>query len=118
MNRTDALYLSTDPQLDVADTLLATASQAKPLGAGESYTATLNYTIPPMEDGVYYLILSLDDEWKVLEKHRLNNEYAQATQVFVPALQDGVSRTGSFPSGQRARYYRIDAPGERAWFSH
>ena len=108
---TDAIYLSRDPDLDTGDTHLAFVQVAHELGAGETYQGTMTVTLPPtMEEGAYYLILSVDDEWEVLERHQLNNEFAVATDVAIPLLEEGIGHTASFAAGRVSHHYRINAP--------
>ena len=72
---TDAIYLSRDTYLDAQDTLLSSVTVSPTLDVGASYDGSITITLPAVEDGAYYLILSVDDAWQVVEWHQLNNEY-------------------------------------------
>ena len=58
-NFSDIVYFSTDATYDLGDTLLANASfpDVTPLDPSESYSRSLNVTIPRVAAGVYYLII-------------------------------------------------------------
>jgi RHS repeat-associated protein len=106
----DALYLSRDAYLDVNDQLLVSAAVSNNVAVGCSYTNTLTATLPAVEEGAHYLILSVDDEWEVLETHQLNNEFAVATDVVIPRLTNAVPFAGSFTGNSDEQYFRIDVP--------
>ena len=57
-----------------------------------------------------YLIVSVDDQWQVLEQHQLNNEYAAETDLQVPLLTDGVPVTTRFAGSGAAHLYQMDVP--------
>ncbi len=113
---TDAMYLSKDPYLDTDDTRLGSVGVAENLAAGATYQGAMTVTLPAIEEGAYHLILSVDDEWEVLERHQLNNEFAVATDLVIPRLADGVSASGKFAASGDARYYRIDVPSGQNLF--
>jgi RHS repeat-associated protein len=106
----DALYLSRDQYLDVGDTLLASGSVSQNVPAGGSYSNSMTVSLPTLEEGAYYLLLSVDDQWQVLERHQLNNEFTVATDVVIPQLTDGVPIASRFVADGDAHYYRIDVP--------
>jgi RHS repeat-associated protein len=107
----DAIYLSRDAFPDVEDTRLATVPTTRNLAVGASYHGTLQFTMPAVEEGTYHLILVVNDEWTLLERHRLNNEYAHPITAQVPALMQGTAFAASHGSGQVEQYYRIAASG-------
>jgi RHS repeat-associated protein len=104
----DALYLSTDKYLDIKDTLLARVSVTQDLGIGNVYDGTISFTFPAVEEGAYYLILSINDDWQVIELRRMNNEHAAAANGLVPALISGESQNVAFSDRSLTHYYRID----------
>jgi RHS repeat-associated protein len=55
-------------------------------------------------------LLSVNDEWQVLERHRLNNEFAVTTDLVIPRLTNAVSFGGSFAANGDEQYFRIDVP--------
>ncbi len=106
---TDALYLSADPFLDASDTVLGSVSVAKDLVAGASYQNTMNITLPVFEEGAWYAILSVNDDWDLLEQHRLNNERAASVNVRIPELENGVSQVVDYAAGPVEQYFRMTA---------
>jgi RHS repeat-associated protein len=112
----DALYLSRDPYLDVNDRLLVSTPLSTAVGVGGTYANSLIATIPVVGEGAYYLLLSVDDRWEVLERHQLNNEFAVATDLVIPLLAEGVSSPGRFTASGDARYYRMDVPSGQNLF--
>lgn len=106
----DALYLSRDAYLDVNDRLLISATVSNNVAIGGAYTNTLTVTLPTVEEGAYYLLLSVNDEWQVLERHRLNNEFAVVTDLVIPRLTNAVPFAGAFTGNGDEQYFRIDVP--------
>jgi YD repeat-containing protein len=104
----DALYLSRDAYLDVNDRLLVSAPVSNNVGVVDSYTNMLTVTIPTVEEGAYYLLLSVNDEWQFLERHRLNNEFAVATDLVIPRLTNAVPFAATFTGNGDEHYFRID----------
>lgn len=70
----DAVYLSEDHYLDLTDTLLNTDEITGDLPVDGFYDGAITVTFDPSEEGACCLILSIDDEWEILELHQLNNE--------------------------------------------
>jgi len=104
----DTLYLSRDGRLDVNDRLLASTVVSEVVAPGGSYTNTLTFTLPLVGEGAYYLLLSANDEWDFLERHRLNNEFPVPTGVAIPQLTNAVPSSGTFTGSGDEHYYRID----------
>ena len=80
---TDRVYLSSDPVLDTEDILLGSVDQNRSLAVGESYSDSVSVTLPPVEQGPQYLLLSANDEWNLVELRRLNNERSKSVTVLV-----------------------------------
>jgi len=108
----DAIYLSADPYLDSRDLLLVTSDPISvTLNPQERFDGSLEVVVPSgIAEGAYYLVLSVDDQWQVLERHQLNNESSQATGAGIPALTDGVAVGARLTPGAHAHYYRIEVP--------
>lgn len=106
----DALYLSRDDHLDTGDLPLTSGVVSDEVPPGGFYTNTLPVSIPPLDPGAWRLLLSVNDEWQVLERHRLNNELAVSTDFFIPILSNGMPYAGTLTSAGEARYFRIDVP--------
>jgi RHS repeat-associated protein len=106
----DALYLSSDPYLDTEDRLLVSATVSNNLAVGGSYTNTLTVTLSSLAEGAYYLLLSVNDEWQFLERHRMNNEFAVPTYLVIPRLTNAVPFVGTFSGNGDEHIYRIDVP--------
>jgi len=106
---TDRIYLSDDATLDATDLQLGGVAISKTLASGESYQGSLPVTLPPVEEGARHLILSINDDWNVLELHRLNNEKAASVNVLVPKLQVGQVFNGSHGEGRTEQYFSMEA---------
>jgi len=106
----DALYVSSDPYLDGRDTLLERVLVSEDLASQEFYEGALDATIDADAVGAFYLILSVDDQWEVLERHQLNNEASEEMDITVPELSDGEAVSGSFSPESRVYYYQAEVP--------
>ncbi len=104
----DAIYLSRDAFLDANDRLLLSAQVSNNVAIGGTYTGTLAVTIPTVEEGAWHLVFSVDDEWQILEHRQLNNEFAVATDLFIPRLTNAAPFSSSFSAAGDEKYYRID----------
>lgn len=106
----DALYLSRDPYLDASDTRLATRAMSQSLAVSAAYDGEFTTTVTEQQlgAGVNYLIVSVDDNWQILERHQLNNEEAIETDAAVPELVSGQATSGTFDGSGAGRYYRFD----------
>ncbi|MBP1464672.1 hypothetical protein EYB53_003010 [Candidatus Chloroploca sp. M-50] len=108
----DAVYLSTDAQLDRTDQLLGAVASNRTLAPGASYEQTILVTLPTLEEGSYNLIVVVNDTWQVLELRRLNNEQATLITAQVPVLQAGVDQVSSYTTGRVEHFYRLNATGD------
>ncbi len=110
ISRVDALYLSRDGFLDSGDHLLGTRDISQGVAVGQTYAGSFSVALPEhlLASGVNYLIVSLDDEWDILERRQLNNEQALLTTDAIPVLTDGETRPGTFASSGTGHYYQID----------
>jgi subtilase family serine protease len=84
----DTIYLSSDATLDTAtDTPLGTIARSNPLGAGLSYNATANVTLPSCISGNYYLFVFTDSRKQIFEYDpKINaeaNNFSQARQITI-----------------------------------
>ena len=104
----DTLYLSRDDHLDVNDRVLGSAVVSEVVAPGGSYTNRLTVTLPVVGEGAYYLLLSANDEWEFLERHRLNNEFPVPTGVAIPQLTNSVPVSGTFTGSGDEHYFRVD----------
>ncbi|MFH0730526.1 MAG: right-handed parallel beta-helix repeat-containing protein [Pseudomonadota bacterium] len=107
----DALYFSDDPYLDASDQPLGTINVESTVSAGASYQNAIDITLPVVEEGAQYLLLSLNDEWRFVERHRLNNEHASAVTVSIPNLVNDEGHAGNHGIGRVEQYYRMTAAG-------
>lgn len=81
----DSVYLSADQTLDDSDTLLDFVAPFAPqLAPFQTYTGELNVTIPHVEAGTWYLIVSVDDDQLVDETSENDNVLATAITVTWP----------------------------------
>jgi RHS repeat-associated protein len=109
----DAVYLSDDANLDVLDTRLTAVSVNRTVAVGDSYQNSITVTLPAVEEKAYYLILVANEEWQLLERSRLNNEYAAPFTAQIPALTEGVAFAASYDAGRVEQYYRMTATSGR-----
>ena len=108
---TDALYLSQKNYLDrTAQLLMATNMTGIALVPGQHYDKVMSFNMPNVAEGVYYLILSVNDNWDLLEKHRLNNEEAVLTTALIPSLTNNMNYASAFTQNGESQIYRIDVP--------
>jgi RHS repeat-associated protein len=105
----DALYLSQDPYLDAGDILLGSVPVAADVAVGASYQNSMKVMLPAVSEGAWHVILSVNDEWAFLEKHRLNNEKAVSVNLQIPALEDGVGRVVDYEAGDVAQVFSMAA---------
>ncbi|WP_240695693.1 RHS repeat-associated core domain-containing protein, partial [Candidatus Chloroploca sp. Khr17] len=107
----DAVYLSTDANLDRTDQQLGSVASNRTLAPGASYEQTMLVTLPTLDEGTYNLIVVVNDTWQVLELRRLNNEQATLITAQVPALQAGVDQVSTYTTGRVEHFYRLNATG-------
>ncbi len=103
----DSIYLSTDTVLDVFDVLLGDVAVAINLSPDDAYTNSIPFVVPNLGEGTAYLILSVNDQWDELELHRMNNEYAVATDALIPHLTVGESLNSRFSRDDSYSYYKL-----------
>ena len=103
----DAIYLSEDSYLNTTDIRFGEVAVDNTLAPGESYQDTITGFLPAVDEGMYHLILSVNDTWQVVERHRLNNEEAESVAVQIPELASGISFPATYEAGQVQQYYRI-----------
>lgn len=108
---TDRVYLSGDDIFDATDIPLSSKEIERVLGPGETYGESLVLTLPAVVEGAHYLIISANDDWDLVELHRLNNERPESVNVLVPQLQDGVAFVGSHGLGSTEQYFRVASVG-------
>jgi subtilase family serine protease len=78
----DTIYLSSDATLDTAtDTPLGTIARGNLLGAGLSYDATANVTLPSCISGNYYLFVFTDSRKQIFEYDPTLNAEANNTST-------------------------------------
>jgi|GEM_PF-1141395 len=104
----DALYVSTTTNLDSSATLLASITNTTRLNSGGVYTNKFKFTVPALDEGQYFLISSIDDNYKILEKHKLNNEMTVQIDATTPVLTNGGNCTSSFSSTGEEQIYKIE----------
>jgi subtilase family serine protease len=108
---TDAVYLSTDSNWDINDTLVGRVGHDGPVAPGETYTGDLTAALPAVNPGQYHVIVRTDVRNNVRESDETNNTTAStgATTVDVPELQLGVPFSTTLQTGQE-RYHKVNAP--------
>ncbi|NBD38449.1 MAG: hypothetical protein GVY10_07770 [Verrucomicrobia bacterium] len=111
---TDRLYLSADAHLDRTDQQLTESVRTRALAAEEFAEMPIALTLPPLVEGDRFLLLSVDDDWDILDLHRLNNHAGAEVTVSVPALADGIVMEGMHGIGRVEKYYKFTATPEMA----
>ncbi len=109
----DSIYLSNDPYLDSMDMMLNSTIVSKNISKNGGYAWFLNITIPPLVEGPYYLIMSANDEWSFVERHRLNNEKEVTFNIAIPELKEGIEHNSEYPIGTLDQYYMIKLPSSK-----
>lgn len=81
---TDAVYLSLDPFLNTgADALLGERAHSGALDAGDGYTQSFSFTVPPVPSGAYYVLVFTDNRNVVYELNNVNNVAASDSTLEV-----------------------------------
>lgn len=106
----DGIYISGQPILDASAIPVAFVTRSNALTAGGSYSNSVQFAMPNLHEGKYYLLVSVDDQAQVLEWHKLNNEMAVQITAMTPQLTNGVGFNSEFTSAGEEHYYRIDVP--------
>jgi hypothetical protein len=104
----DAVYLSTKDILDSSATLLASLTVSNNLGAGGAYSNTVQFTVPSLAEGQYYLLASVDDQGQILERHKLNNVLSVQVLAMIPVFSNGVPFASQFSSTGDQQVYQIN----------
>lgn len=107
----DALFLSRDAYLDAGDLLLNTMEVTEDLAAGATCQKVMDATLPAAYAGGCHLLLVVNHQWEILERHRLNNEHARQITDLVPALTAGADLSVPYGAGRVEHYFRLTAPG-------
>src|SRR5262249_39621737 len=92
----DRVYLSTDPSLHFDNFMLAESTTASILRKGDSYTKTVNVTLPyGLEERDYYILVFTDSNIRgrivqsTIERHDLDFEFGiDRIMARVPEFQD------------------------------
>ncbi len=106
---TDAVYLSRNGVLDSSATRLGQVPVSHALAAGEVYHGSMPVVLPPViRESLFSLIVSVDTEWDLLDRRRLNNE--RAMDITIPLLEQGVGQAAPHPFDRFSHYYRIHVP--------
>jgi YD repeat-containing protein len=111
----DAVYLSADAIWDITDVLVGRSQFNRVLAPGESYTGTLDATLPAALPGPYRLIVRPDIYNQIYEaENEGNNATASADTInlTVEALQLGVPLQTTLTTGQSRLYQITVAQGQ------
>lgn len=77
----EAVYFSTDDQLDAGDTLLGSFGNDGSLPAGDPIDISLSVNLPDVSDGDYWLFAVSDDQDDVFEVDEANNSVSVQIQI-------------------------------------
>lgn len=105
----DALFLSRDTYLDTGDLLLNSTVTTQHLAVGQSCQSVMIATLPTAYAGGCHLILAVNDQWEVLELHRLNNEHVTQVTDLAPLLVAGTNTSVPYGAGRVEHYFRMTA---------
>jgi len=83
---TDQIYLPTDPQWDVTDLSLGTASRSSTVASSNSYVVSLTAQMPAVPPGQYYLIVRADNGNSLRESNETNNDRVVSVRIDAPNL--------------------------------
>ncbi|WP_404783509.1 putative Ig domain-containing protein [Altericista sp. CCNU0014] len=111
----DAVYLSTDAVWDITDVLVGRSQFNRTLAPGESYTGSLDATLPAALPGPYRPIVRPDIYNQIYEaENEGNNATASADtlNLAVEALQLGVPLQTTLTTGQSRLYQITVAQGQ------
>lgn len=107
----DSVYLSTDNQWDINDTLIGRFERRTRLEPGESYTAQLNEPLPGVVPGNYFIIVRADARNTVRETDDTNNTGIAGPAVLdVIELQLGVPFNNVLTPNSRNHFYKVNVP--------
>ncbi|MEO1527560.1 MAG: CARDB domain-containing protein, partial [Planctomycetota bacterium] len=109
-NWTDRIYLSLDESLDGDDITLSSALRDAALGAGESYTLDLTFSLPLLDtltSGTYYLLASIDDANQISESDEANVYASAALNLTLPPLVDLTPTSISGPTAGQPRQSHV-----------
>jgi hypothetical protein len=108
----DAVYLSPDPFWNITDRLLGTVQHTGGLVSNEVYSASLNFNVPGLSPGNYYLIVRADVGNQTRETVETNNfvSYGPVPITVRESSLGGGAVSGVLTPGQRLQYYAIHVP--------
>jgi large repetitive protein len=98
----DRVYFSTNETWESTDTLVATDYISISLASGSNYSPSMNFTLPSVPEGRYWLILRVDTGGAINETNESNNQLVIPIDVVVPdlAIADFRLLSGSLATGR------------------
>ncbi len=119
----DTVYLSRDQFWDASDTLvgihdLDSQTTSVPAGGG-TYSMTVNFEIPPVEEGAYYVIVRTDSQNRIRETNEGNNVTTSVgtTEVRITQLQLNTPFNTTLGNGGQQFFKYVSDPDETLVFS-
>ncbi|NJL51381.1 MAG: hypothetical protein HC930_02690, partial [Hydrococcus sp. SU_1_0] len=114
-NWEDAVYLSEDNRWDINDLLIEKVQVDDSLDIGESYSKTVNASLPGVKSGDYHVIVRSDIRNNVYESDEDNNLQVSAEQINIDTelLELGSSDTDTISPG-KSIYYRLEVSAGQA----
>ncbi len=107
----DSVYLSTDAQWDLNDTLIGRFERSGRLEPGTSYTGQLNEPLPGVLPGRYYIIVRTDARNTIRETDDTNNTgVAGPATLDVIELQLGMPFSNTLTPTIRNHFYKVNVP--------
>ncbi|HKZ43853.1 MAG TPA: CARDB domain-containing protein, partial [Anaerolineales bacterium] len=95
----DAVYLSTDSNLDASDHQVVSKIAYGPLGSNVSYPRSATFSLPSTISGNYYILVETDSSDQVYEHGaETNNLVSQAITILTPPPSDLIVSAISLPA--------------------
>jgi RHS repeat-associated protein len=96
----DSVYLSPTPNLSGDQVLLGSVSHTTSLGDDQSYSGSLDTTLPGLEPGTWYVVVVADSRDQTADAERAEAVRASsAVTVSLTTLAAGGKVTGTIPAG-------------------
>ena len=108
----DSAYLTTNGLIDSNSILLGRVTESTPVGAGGSYTGTLDTTLPSLPVANYKIVVLVDSGETLPDTNRANNGgVSTAFTTTIPTLTLNSANNGTIAPGQQLLYRLIVPAG-------
>ncbi len=113
-NWADTVYLSTDNQWDINDTLLATVPHTGGLALNQTYTGSATVVLPGVLPGNYHILVRADVANQEKEGADKANNLADSGPIAIgvhPLATDGTAAQGTLTATDSSDYYYVQVNG-------